>query len=706
MQRYARVQTFALVKQEKGHSIFAPFWVEVSLHSGMNQWELVGQYPSNLRSALKRIKSAFKNSSFSLPKGRVVINIQSKNLRLQNDNKLENANHFDLPIFLAILLAQGGECNPEEFSSCYCMGNLSLAGKVESFSTLPLFLSYFLNLEAHQKFQREERSVLLIPSLSLSTKYFSKEELRNIYCLEHCNDLEEFIFHFQYYQSSYEEVVKENRELERGIMDTKKRVEGLGCFSDEKKPFLDKKTKCCRNILPKLFSPLLSSSKENRDIKIKDIENKNNKIDVNCYYDYSKYDTPKIERRGVQENHLSSSCAGHDKENKEEQITSAVHILSQLERENIPNYIPDSIRKEREKEFFPVTSIPLFFLKSQKHALRTLLLACSGHHSICFLGSPGTGKSSFMQHVPSLLLHDKRIFQRSYLYEKTKKSEVESGGKSYLFNENRLYVQAPQTLTLALLEKHFSLSKTHYSSDYGELYIEEFLHLDKKSRLVLQEILEPKFNYTGTFNFASPVNSNVQYEETRKPKTENSKEKSSLYSSVPFIIATSNPCPCGLLYESIGKCRCSLGNLARYKERMTEALRERFELFVQVVTPLKEELDLSLQSTGKEQEAFVNKCKEQVFCAQEIQRERNRITSRQSLFNSEVRAEHMAELFRYTKEILAWAKKLSDTSQDSPRRYHQLLRLSRTLADFEQKKDVEKIHILEAYHHHFDAYKE
>ncbi len=98
-----------------------PVKVEVDVSRGLPSFNLVGLPDAVVRESKERIKSAIKNSGFSFPLSRVVVNLVPADLR-------KEGSHFDLPIALALLSAIGAL---PELSKWLIFGELSLEGRLE-----------------------------------------------------------------------------------------------------------------------------------------------------------------------------------------------------------------------------------------------------------------------------------------------------------------------------------------------------------------------------------------------------------------------------------------------------------------------------------------------------------------------------------------------------------------------------------------------
>ena len=49
-----------------------------------------------------------------------------------------------------------------------------------------------------------------------------------------------------------------------------------------------------------------------------------------------------------------------------------------------------------------------------------------------------------------------------------------------------------------------------------------------------------------------------------------------------MLVAAMNPCPCGYLGDSSGRCRCSPDQVSRYRARVSGPLLDRIDLHVEV----------------------------------------------------------------------------------------------------------------------------
>lgn len=101
-----------------------PVQVEVDVHNGLPQMQIVGLPDASVRESRERVRSAIKNCGFDLPPRSVVINLAPADLK-------KEGNHLDLAIALALLAAHG-QIPQDSLDGRLLCGELGLDGAVRS----------------------------------------------------------------------------------------------------------------------------------------------------------------------------------------------------------------------------------------------------------------------------------------------------------------------------------------------------------------------------------------------------------------------------------------------------------------------------------------------------------------------------------------------------------------------------------------------
>lgn len=99
-----------------------PIYVEADVSDGLPQFIMVGYLSSQVREAEDRVRTAFRNSGFSLPPKKVTINLSPADVP-------KNGSRFDLPIALAVL-ASAGLVPASSLTGVTAVGELSLNGDI------------------------------------------------------------------------------------------------------------------------------------------------------------------------------------------------------------------------------------------------------------------------------------------------------------------------------------------------------------------------------------------------------------------------------------------------------------------------------------------------------------------------------------------------------------------------------------------------
>jgi magnesium chelatase family protein len=148
-----------------------------------------------------------------------------------------------------------------------------------------------------------------------------------------------------------------------------------------------------------------------------------------------------------------------------------------------------------------------------------------------------------------------------------------------------------------------------------------------------------------------------------------------------ILVAALNPCPCGYLGSE--KCQCTMSQIMRYKQKISGPIMDRIDMWIEVGQVAHEKL-AALGRDGETTEALKH-----VHDAHKIQKERGMKNAR---MNNKDLLKHAA-LTKEAEQILNLSAKKQDLS---PRAYHRVIKLARTIADLEQSSDISENHILEA----------
>jgi len=156
-----------------------------------------------------------------------------------------------------------------------------------------------------------------------------------------------------------------------------------------------------------------------------------------------------------------------------------------------------------------------------------------------------------------------------------------------------------------------------------------------------------------------------------------------------MLVAAMNPCPCGYFGDLKRECRCGPVQVQRYRQRISGPLLDRIDLHIEV--PAVEYRDVASERP-EETSATI---RERIARGRQRQQER---------FRNEVKINCNARMA--TRQLKQHCK-LSPDSQElirvamselnlSARAYDRILKVSRTIADLDQKAEIAPEHVSEA----------
>jgi magnesium chelatase family protein len=155
------------------------------------------------------------------------------------------------------------------------------------------------------------------------------------------------------------------------------------------------------------------------------------------------------------------------------------------------------------------------------------------------------------------------------------------------------------------------------------------------------------------------------------------------------LIAAMNPCPCGFKGDREKPCTCSSASLDKYRRKVSGPIMDRVDLWIEV-TRIPHEL-LTTKGTGTTSDAM----REKVIAARNIQQERFQKMKVSFHSNHEISARALESITLKT-EVRATLLSAAKSLGLSPRAFHRIIRVARTIADLESSAYIERPHILEA----------
>lgn len=303
------------------------------------------------------------------------------------------------------------------------------------------------------------------------------------------------------------------------------------------------------------------------------------------------------------------------------------------------------------------SSVSLEDIKGQESAKRGLIIAAAGRHNVMLVGPPGTGKTMLARALRSLLPPLSRE-------EALTVTAIHSLAASDFAISTRPPFRSPHhTASHTSLvgggahPKPGEITLAHH----GVLFMDEFPEFERRSLDALRQPLEDRVvsisRVQGTAEFPADF----------------------------ILIAALNP------YRGVedGTIDLARAMAETYKNKVSGPILDRIDLWLEVPHVPYETL-----TNLEKQEGETDSAREQIMVARQSQTARFTTTTTNT--NSGMTARDIENFIDLSKDVRDLLKTSSEKLNLSPRSYHRLIKVARTIADLDQKEEIEPAHVLEA----------
>lgn len=334
-------------------------------------------------------------------------------------------------------------------------------------------------------------------------------------------------------------------------------------------------------------------------------------------------------------------------------------LSGELDKYTIMPKVRETAKKNKveEKDFSDICG--------QKLLKRAVQIAVSGRHNMLIIGPPGVGKTMIAERIPGIMP------------EMTKEESIETAiiasiCGEYDKSDDYIYKRPVRT-------PHYSISPAGLVGG-GNIPGPGEITRAHRGVLFLDELTE--FNRNTLELLRAPME-NKKIIHTRM-------NRSIEYPCDFMLVAAMNPCPCGY-YPDIAKCRCTPEKIRRYLGKISHAFLDRIDIVIEAEAVAYNNIDAFSDDRYEETSEAIRK---KVVAAERIQKVR--YESHNIKNNSALNAQQVKQFCMLDGESKKFLKNVYDEWELSARSYYKIIKLARTIADFEGSEDILLSHIQEA----------
>lgn len=316
-------------------------------------------------------------------------------------------------------------------------------------------------------------------------------------------------------------------------------------------------------------------------------------------------------------------------------------------------------------------SIDFSDVKGQEYAKRAAMIAAAGGHNFIMIGSPGCGKTLIAKRIPTIL--PPLTFEEALEVTKIYSSYGLLSKNVPIVKKRPFRIPHHTSSYVSLVGGGRNIKAGEITLAHnGVLFLDEFVEFQSSALQTLREPMEEKTITISRANGSISFPANFT------------------------LIAAMNPCPCGYYGDEKHTCRCSDIARKKYIAKLSGPILDRIDISIEVRAV--DYAKMTSKADG-ESSASMRKIVTEARKRQEKRFKENSLTIFSNSSMGIKETEKFCILDNKARNLLNMAM---ERFSMSARSYNKILKVSRTIADLENKDIIQAEHVTEALQYRFN----